>query len=157
MKPGPGFAQRLLETKRPDFITVYLTGLDTEGAQVGTLQRVVQRRVGAPGCRRRNLKGGGRTHCAATGHGVRGIRPRLCRRRARCESLRRFFAKRGLFTADDANKILSWKAMPWPAGGTAAVLLADPGDAAVLAEVAALLDRLAHGSRQWNRADPGSR
>ncbi|MFI5329015.1 MAG: alkaline phosphatase family protein, partial [Candidatus Rokuibacteriota bacterium] len=36
-----------------------------------------------------------------------------------------------------------WKAMPWTAGGAIAVVLKDPGDAATLATVRALLDRLA--------------
>src|SRR6202030_4135512 len=58
------------------------------------------------------------------------------------------FREAGLITVDEANKVSSWKATPWLAGGSAAVLLADLGDAAVQAEVAALLDRLAH--------DPGN-
>lgn len=53
------------------------------------------------------------------------------------------FHDAGLFTLDEAQKITAWKAMPWPAGGTAAIMLADPGDAAVRAATAALLAKLA--------------
>ena len=141
------FAQRLLETKRPDFITVYLTGLDTEehksgpfsassngvlerlDAVVGTLraaaERVAPRRT---------------TVCVVSDHGFVAVEHDV--------NLYAAFREAGLFTVDDANKISSWKAMPWLAGGTAAVILADPADGAVRAEVAALLDRLAH--------DPGN-
>ena len=53
------------------------------------------------------------------------------------------FATSGLFTLDAAQQITSWKAMPWPAGGSAAVMLNDHNNAAVRATVAALLARLA--------------
>jgi len=59
-------------------------------------------------------------------------------------------------TADDANKILTWKAMPW-AGGRPAAILLQPDDDAVRAEVAALLDRLAQDPGNGNRSDPGPR
>jgi predicted AlkP superfamily pyrophosphatase or phosphodiesterase len=39
--------------------------------------------------------------------------------------------------------VSSWKAMPWYAGGSAAVMLADPGDLALRAEVGSLLSKLA--------------
>jgi hypothetical protein len=41
------------------------------------------------------------------------------------------------------GKVTDWKAMPWAAGGVIAVVLKDPADAATLAEVRGLLDRLA--------------
>jgi predicted AlkP superfamily pyrophosphatase or phosphodiesterase len=141
------FAVRLLEAKHPDFITVYLTGLDTEEHKsgpfsarsnealerldtvVGTLRAAAER--AAP--RRATV-------CVVSDHGFAAVEHDV--------NLYAAFREAGLFTADDNNKISSWKAVPWPAGGTAAVMLADPGDAAVRAEVAALLDRLAR--------DPGN-
>jgi predicted AlkP superfamily pyrophosphatase or phosphodiesterase len=42
-----------------------------------------------------------------------------------------------------APAIADWKAQVWPSGGTAAVVLRDPGDAALRARVATLLDALA--------------
>ena len=53
------------------------------------------------------------------------------------------FRAAGLFTVDGKGKIADWKAMPWTAGGAAAVVLKDPSDAATAAEVGRLLDTLA--------------
>jgi predicted AlkP superfamily pyrophosphatase or phosphodiesterase len=48
-----------------------------------------------------------------------------------------------LFTVDDKGKIADWKAMPWVTGGSAAIVLKDPADAGVLAQVRELLAKLA--------------
>jgi predicted AlkP superfamily pyrophosphatase or phosphodiesterase len=47
-----------------------------------------------------------------------------------------------LFT-EDKGKITDWRAMPWVTGGSAAIVLKDSHDAATLAEVRTLLDKLA--------------
>jgi predicted AlkP superfamily pyrophosphatase or phosphodiesterase len=47
-----------------------------------------------------------------------------------------------LFT-EDQGKITEWRAIPWVTGGSAAIVLKDPNDEATLAEVRALLDKLA--------------
>lgn len=53
------------------------------------------------------------------------------------------FAAAGLMTVDPATgKVTSWQAAPW-GGASAAVVLHDPADAAVMAKTKALLDRLA--------------
>ena len=141
------FAQRLLETKRPDFITVYLTGLDTEEHKSGPFStpsnEVLERLDAVVGTLRaaaEHLAPGRATVCVVSDHGFVAVEHDV--------NLYVAFRQAGLFAADDANKISNWKAKPWLAGGTTAILLADPGDAAVRAEVAALLDRLAR--------DPGN-
>jgi predicted AlkP superfamily pyrophosphatase or phosphodiesterase len=48
-----------------------------------------------------------------------------------------------LFTVDDKGKITDWRAMPWVTGGSAAIVLKDPADSRVLAQVQALLTKLA--------------
>ncbi|MEJ0024657.1 MAG: ectonucleotide pyrophosphatase/phosphodiesterase [Rhizomicrobium sp.] len=54
------------------------------------------------------------------------------------------FAEAGLVTLDpETHKPTAWEAEPWNAGGSAAVMLARPEDAALQAKVKALLDRLA--------------
>jgi predicted AlkP superfamily pyrophosphatase or phosphodiesterase len=59
------------------------------------------------------------------------------------------FVEAGLITLkDDGNKPQSWEAAPWISGGSAAVVVAHPDDAALMAKVKALLDKLA--------ADPAS-
>ncbi len=141
------FAIRLLEKKRPDFMTVYLSGLDTEehlsgpfsapanatlerlDAVVGTLRSAADKR--APG--RAAI-------CVVSDHGFAAIEHDV--------NLYSAFLDAGLFSLDESRKIAAWRAMPWPAGGSAAVMLADRKDQAVRARVKALLDKLA--------ADPAS-
>ena len=54
------------------------------------------------------------------------------------------FVKAGLITIDPVTqKVKDWKAMPWQAGGSAAIMLKNPADAAVEAQVASLLASLA--------------
>ncbi len=141
------FAQRMLETKRPDFITVYLTGLDTEEHKSGPFSAssndVLERLdvvVGTLRAAAEHLAPGRTTVCVVSDHGFVAVEHDV--------NLYVAFREAGLITVDETNKVSSWKAMPWLAGGSAAVLLADAGDGAVHAEVAALLDRLAH--------DPGN-
>ena len=136
------FAMRLLATKRPDFITVYFTGLDTEqhlsgpfsaaaaavlerlDSLVGTLRAAAQRR--APGQA---------TVCVVSDHGFAPVEHDV--------NLYKAFLDAGLFTLNEAHKISSWKAIPWKAGGSAAVMLANPDDATVRGEVGSLLNKLA--------------
>lgn len=58
------------------------------------------------------------------------------------------FVQAGLITLGADGKPVSWEAAPWISGGSAAVVLAHPDDAALRAKVAALLDKL--------KADPNS-
>ena len=57
------------------------------------------------------------------------------------------FIEAGLIALGKDGKVASWEAEPWIAGGTATIMLARPDDAALVAKVRALLDRM--------RADPG--
>jgi predicted AlkP superfamily pyrophosphatase or phosphodiesterase len=54
----------------------------------------------------------------------------------------RAFIDAGLITLGQDGKIAAWDAVPWPDGGSVAVVLARPGDAALKAKVAALLATL---------------
>lgn len=62
--------------------------------------------------------------------------------------LNKAFAEAGLITLDDHGKVTAWQAFPWNAGGSSAIVLADPNNEEVKAKVAALLTKLA--------ADPNS-
>ncbi len=135
------FAVQLLKTKHPDFFAVYLSGLDTEehksgpfsqesnavlerlDALVGTLREAAQK--AAPGA----------TICVVSDHGFASIQHDV--------NLYAAFREAGLFSVDGNGKISAWKAIPWPAGGSAAIMLADPNDESVRAQVKALLDTLA--------------
>ncbi|MDP1028780.1 ectonucleotide pyrophosphatase/phosphodiesterase [Sphingomonas sp. KR1UV-12] len=73
-------------------------------------------------------------------------------------NLFRPFIEAGLITLDAKGKVASWQAMPWLAGGTAAIRLARPDDAALLARTRALLATMAadpryHIARILDRAE----
>ena len=53
------------------------------------------------------------------------------------------FVKAGLITLDEKEKVKDWKAFPWVTGGSAAILLKDPKDQYVAAQVRELLAKLA--------------
>jgi predicted AlkP superfamily pyrophosphatase or phosphodiesterase len=136
------FAMRLLEVKHPDFITVYLTGLDTQQHESGPFSAaangVLEQLDGLVGELRaaaNRAAPGHATFCVVSDHGFAPVEHDL--------NLFPAFLEAGLFAVDASHKIISWKAMPWPAGGMAAVMLADPEDAAVRTAVGDLLTRLA--------------
>ncbi len=136
------FAIEILERKRPAFMTVYLTGLDTEqhasgpwsdksnavlvrlDALVGQLRQAAER-----------TSPGAAYVCVVSDHGFARVEHDV--------NLYAAFLAEGLFTMDAAHQITTWKAMPWPAGGSAAIVLADPSDQATARQVDALLKRLA--------------
>jgi predicted AlkP superfamily pyrophosphatase or phosphodiesterase len=118
-----------------------LTGLDTEehlsgpfsakanetlerlDAVVGSLRAAAEK--AAPGA----------TVCVVSDHGFAAIEHDV--------NLYAAFREAGLFSVDKDNKVTAWKAMLWPAGGSAAVMLADPKDDLVRQQVKTLLDKLA--------------
>ena len=53
------------------------------------------------------------------------------------------FREGKLFTVDDKGKITDWKAIPWVTGGSAAIVVKDPNDAATLTQVRELLAKVA--------------
>ena len=136
------FAIRLLEKKHPGFFTVYLTGLDTEEHASGpfspksnqTLERL-DAVVGSLRASAEKAAPGRATVCVVSDHGFAAIEHDV--------NLYAAFREAGLFSVDKGNKVTDWKAMLWPAGGSAAVVLADPKDEQVRARVKALLDKLA--------------
>jgi predicted AlkP superfamily pyrophosphatase or phosphodiesterase len=136
------FAIRLLQKKHPGFATVYLTGLDTEEHASGpfsakaneTLERL-DAVVGSLRAAAEKAAPGRATICVVSDHGFAAIDHDV--------NLYAAFLEAGLFSLDKDNKVTDWKAMLWPAGGSAAVVLADPNNAAVRSQVNALLDKLA--------------
>ncbi|MBI2680976.1 MAG: alkaline phosphatase family protein [Candidatus Solibacter usitatus] len=145
------FAVRLLEQKRPNFMTAYFTALDHEehesgpfspaslavlekiDAIVGTLVAAAERR-----------DPGNAVVCVVSDHGFVAT--------SKVVNLYAAFRAAGLMAFDDKNKPTSWQATPWAAGGSAAIVInpaASPeARAAVRFKVAGLLKELA--------ADPAS-
>ena len=135
------FAAALLAAKRPDFTTVYLTAYDHDQHRFGpdtaeaheTIERidaVVGRLVTAARAARPDI-----TIAIVSDHGFAPTTTEV--------SLYRPFLDAGLITIGKDGKIADWEAMPWTSGGSIAVVLARPDDAALAARVRKLLDSLA--------------
>jgi predicted AlkP superfamily pyrophosphatase or phosphodiesterase len=136
------FAIEILERKRPAFMSVYLTGLDTEqhasGPWSDKSNAVLQRLDTLVGQLRQaaeRTSPGAAYVCVVSDHGFARVEHDV--------NLYAAFLAEGLFTMDAAHQIATWKAMPWPSGGSAAIVLADPNDQATARQVDALLKRLA--------------
>jgi predicted AlkP superfamily pyrophosphatase or phosphodiesterase len=135
------FAVRLLETKRPRLLTLHLIALDHAqhetrpfspealaalerlDAVVARLREAAERL--AP---RRALV------AIVSDHGFAHVESDL--------NLFVAFREAGLFTVE-RGRITDWKAIPWTAGGSAAIVLKDPADAQTREQVATLLAKLA--------------
>ncbi len=136
------FAIRLLEKKHPEFLTVYLTGLDTEEHASGpfsaksnqTLERL-DAVVGSLRAAAEKAAPGRATVCVVSDHGFAAVEHDV--------NLYAAFLQAGLFSVDKDNQVTEWKAMLWPAGGSAAVMLADPKDEPLRVRVKTLLEKLA--------------
>lgn len=130
----------LLRRVKPDFATVYLTGFDHEQHEAGPdspAARAVLVRIDAAvgqlvaAARAINPQ---TTVVVVSDHGFAPT--------ARTTNLFVPFIKAGLIRLN-GNAIASWDAIPWTAGGSAAIRLARPNDAALRAKVAAVLAEVA--------------
>lgn len=134
------FAAALIGAHRPEFLTVYLTALDHEqhlkGPGSADAKAVLEKIDAIVG---RLIAAEAKVHPDAvialvSDHGFEESRTAL--------NLIRPFIDEGLITLDKDGKVASWLAMPWPSGGSGAIMLAKPDDAALSRRVKALLDRL---------------
>jgi predicted AlkP superfamily pyrophosphatase or phosphodiesterase len=145
------FAARLIELKHPAFTTVYLTALDEEQHASGpfsaqsnsTLERIDAAIAGILDSIQRTY-GDRAVVCIVSDHGFVSTDESV--------NLGVAFRNSGLIKFDEAHhspilpskdRIKSWKAMIWGAGGSAAIVLHDKNDTATKSKVAALLARLA--------------
>lgn len=121
---------------------MYLTGLDTEQHLSGpfsqksnaTLERL-DAVIGSLRAAAERAAPGRATICVVSDHGFAAVEHDV--------NLYAAFREAGLISVDQAGKISGWKATAWPAGGTAAVMLADPEDQPTAARVKTLLEKLA--------------
>ena len=140
------FAAALIRRHRPGFTTVYLTALDHQQHQDGpdtpSAHAVLERIDTAVGLliRAERAAHPDAVIAVVSDHGFAPV--------ARETNLFRAFIDAGLITLDASGKVKTWDAMPWPSGGSAAVVLAHPGDPTVQQRVAALLAQL--------KADPAN-
>ncbi len=136
------YAARILEKKRPNLLTLHLIALDHAQHVTGPFSAeslaVLERLDAVVGTLRttaETVAPGGAYVAIVSDHGFGKTAMQL--------NLFVEFRSAGLFTMNAQGKVTDWKAMPWTAGGSIAVVLKDPADAATLAQVRALLDRLA--------------
>ncbi|WP_267226547.1 alkaline phosphatase family protein [Dyella silvae] len=133
------FAVALLESHKPDFMTAYLTALDHEQhvsgldtpqakAVLGQIDELVGELVDA--AHRVHPDG---VVVVVSDHGFLPVQTDV--------NLYAPFLAEGLITVKD-GVVTDWQAAPWNDGGSAAIVLRDPNDAKVRAEVDALLERL---------------
>ncbi len=142
-----GFAQSLIRHHQPGFLTVYLTALDHQQHLTGpgspeahqTLE-AIDGLVGDIITLERQFHPDA-VISVVSDHGFASVDTAI--------NLYRPFIDAGLVTVDAGGKISGWEATPWATGGSFAIVLAHPDDAALRAKVGALLDKLA--------ANPASR
>ena len=134
------FAVQLIKDKRPDFATVYLTGLDHQQHESGPgtpEAHAVLERIDAIIGKLVAIERAAHPDAVIALVSDHGFAPTT----VEIDFFRAFIDEK-LINLDAEGKIADWQAMPWPSGGSAAVVLAKPDDSAVLARVGALLDRL---------------
>ena len=135
------FAVRLLETKRPVFTTLHLLALDHVQHETGPMTAetfAVLERLDAVVASLRDtaerLAPGRCLIAIVSDHGFAKVDQNL-----------NVFAplrEAGLYTVE-RGRIADWRALPWNAGGSAAIVLKDPADESTRARVRAVLDKLA--------------
>lgn len=136
------YAVWILEKKRPGLLTLHLTALDhmqhetqafspqsvavleKEDAFIGMIREEAER-----------IAPGHALIAVVSDHGFANYDQQL--------NLFPAFREARLFSTDEKDKITDWRAMPWETGGSAAIMLKDPKDEKTLAEVRALLSKLA--------------
>jgi predicted AlkP superfamily pyrophosphatase or phosphodiesterase len=136
------YAARILEKKRPNLLTLHLIALDHaehvsgpgSAESLAALERL-DAVVGTLRVSAETVAPGGAYVAIVSDHGFARTTMQL--------NLFGEFRRAGLFTVSARGKVADWQAMPWTAGGSIAVMLKDPADAATLEKVRALLDRLA--------------
>ena len=148
------FAARLIEMKRPDFSTIYLTALDHEEHASGpfspqslaTLERIDAALGGIFDAIQRTY-GDRAVVCIVSDHGFvptnKALHLGVAFRNAGLIEFGPAKPVEGAPPSSAKEEIKSWKAMVWGAGGSAAIVLQDKNDVATKTKVAELLAKLA--------------
>lgn len=134
------FAVELIAREKPHFATVYLTALDHEqhghGPDTPQAHIMLQRIDAIVG---KLVTTQMQAHpdsviAVVSDHGFSKVDTEI--------NLYRAFIDAGLITLDASGKIKSWEASPWNSGGSSAIMLARPQDAALRDKVGTLLQQL---------------
>ncbi len=135
------YAVWILDHKNPGLLTLHLTALDhTEhesgifSAESVTILERLDKVIGNVWAAAEKIAPKRTYFAVVSDHGFANYDQQL--------NLFPAFRDAGLFTVDEKGNIDGWKAMPWVTGGSAAIVLNDPGDASTLDAVRALLAKL---------------
>ena len=134
------FAAQLMKDEKPDFATVYLTALDHQqhvsGPDTAEAHAVLERIDAIVGklIATERVAHPDSVIALVSDHGFAPTTVEI--------DLFRVFIDEKLISLDAEGKIADWQAMPWPSGGSIAVVLSKPDDNALQARVGALLTRL---------------
>lgn len=135
------FAAAILATRKPAFTTVYLAGIDHEEHRSGPGSAAANAAIEQTDTLVGTLVAAARaampdvTIVVVSDHGFQPVATDI--------NLFKPFAAAGLITLGPDGKATAWQAMPWIAGGTAAIRLARPDDAALREKVRGVLSAMA--------------
>jgi predicted AlkP superfamily pyrophosphatase or phosphodiesterase len=135
------WAEQLIRTKRPSFITAYLGSLDETEHRSGTSAEpalaVLERLDAVVGRLRAALEAVAEARfvlAVVSDHGFADYSKEM--------KLGALLAERGLMQLGPGPKVTAWSAAPWIAGGTAAIVLRDQNDLAAKQSLARLVEEL---------------
>jgi predicted AlkP superfamily pyrophosphatase or phosphodiesterase len=134
------FGNALLASEHPRFATLYYTALDHTqhlfGPDTPEAHAVLERIDAIVGkvVETARKSDPNSVICIVSDHGFAPIDKDV--------NLAGAFIQAGLITLDGKSKVTGWTAEPWFSGGSAAIMLAQPEDAAVKEKVRGLLDKL---------------
>lgn len=130
----------LIELKKPELVTLHLNSVDGEQHMFGPGTPKAHEAIETVDAAIGELIAVARKAepdvvvAIVSDHGFADVHEKV--------NLLRHFISAGLVQVDAANKIVSWQAMPWNAGGSSLIVLANSTDEAVKNKVKALLDTL---------------
>jgi len=136
------YAEWILAKKRPGLLTLHLSSLDHIEHQTGPFSpedvavlESLDATIGRIRATAEKLAPGRAYIAIVSDHGFVRTDAQL--------NLFPLFSEAKLITINDKGKITDWRAIPWPTGGSAAIVLKDPGDSATVSQVRELLAKVA--------------
>jgi predicted AlkP superfamily pyrophosphatase or phosphodiesterase len=136
------YTEWILENKHPSFLTLHLSALDHIEHETGPFSpesiavlEIIDSTIGKIRATAERLAPGRAYIAVVSDHGFVRTDAQL--------NLFPLFRDAKLITVNEKGKIIDWKAIPWPTGGSAAIVLKDPGDTETLAQVRELLAKVA--------------
>lgn len=136
------FTEWVLEKKHPALVTLHLSSLDHIEHETGPFSvesiavlEIIDATIGKIRATAERLAPGRAYVAVVSDHGFVQTEAQL--------NLFPLFREAKLITLNEKGKTTDWKAMPWVTGGSAAIVLKDPGDKETLGQVRELLAKVA--------------